>query len=79
MVDCKEAMHRLYQYLDRELHDDERLIVERHLADCPPCAGLYRFEENVLTFIGERCRRTAAPEQLRERVRKLCQPAPSAE
>ena len=72
-VDCKEAMHRVYQYLDRELSEDERALVERHLAHCPPCADLYQFEGNVLTFVGTRCRQTAAPEDLRNRVRRLCQ------
>jgi mycothiol system anti-sigma-R factor len=79
MVDCKEAMHRVYRYLDRELTADERAIVQRHLDGCPPCADLFRFEENVLTFVGRRCRQTEAPEQLRDRVRRLCQAPPSSD
>jgi mycothiol system anti-sigma-R factor len=72
-------MHRVYQYLDRELSAEERAIVQRHLDVCPPCADLYEFEENVLKFVGRRCRQTAAPEQLRDRVRKLCQTPPPTE
>jgi mycothiol system anti-sigma-R factor len=73
MDNCKEAVHRLYQYLDRELSEDEQRIVQTHLSHCPPCMELFRFEENVLTFIGSKCRETAAPAELRDRVRKLCQ------
>jgi mycothiol system anti-sigma-R factor len=80
MDNCKEAVHRLYQYLDRELSEDEQRVVQRHLSHCPPCLDLFRFEENVLTFVGDKCRETAAPANLRDRVRKLCQgsddPAP---
>jgi mycothiol system anti-sigma-R factor len=73
MHDCRETMHRLYQFLDRELSDNDRTVVEEHLSHCPPCRDLFRFEANVLTYIGETCRKTSAPPELRERVRKLCQ------
>jgi len=73
MDNCKEAVKRLNQYLDRELSDDEQRIVRQHLEHCPPCLDLFRFEENVLTFIGERCRQTMAPSSLRVKVQKLCQ------
>jgi mycothiol system anti-sigma-R factor len=73
MDNCKEAINRLNQYLDRELNDEEQQIVRRHLEHCPPCLDLFRFEENVLTFIGERCRQTMAPPSLRDKVQKLCQ------
>lgn len=76
MDNCKEALHRLYQYLDRELTEDEQLVVKRHLDRCPPCQHLFQFEENVLVFIGQQCRQTAAPAGLRERVQRLCQPDP---
>jgi len=73
MDNCKEAVHRLYQYLDRELTTDEQREVHTHLSHCPPCLDLFRFEENILTFVGSTCRETAAPAELRDRIRKLCQ------
>lgn len=72
MDDCRETMHRLYQFLDRELSDEDQREVRAHLAHCPPCQDLFRFEENVLLFIGETCRKTAAPPSLHDKVRKLC-------
>lgn len=73
MDNCKEAVARLNQYLDRELNEDEQQVVKKHLEHCPPCLDLFRFEENVLTFIGDRCRETTAPASLRDKVQKLCQ------
>lgn len=75
MDNCKEAVHRLYEYLDRELSMEEQQVVKTHLSHCPPCHELFRFEANVLTFIGTKCRETAAPADLRDRVKKLCQGA----
>ena len=73
MDNCKEAVDRLYQYLDRELNQDEQQVVKTHLERCPPCLDLFHFEENVLTFVGNRCRETIAPPSLRDKVQKLCQ------
>jgi mycothiol system anti-sigma-R factor len=73
MANCQDAIEHLYQYLDRELSATEQADVQQHLDRCPPCLGLFRFEENILRFVGEKCRQTAAPPALRDRVRKLCQ------
>jgi mycothiol system anti-sigma-R factor len=73
MANCQDAIEHLYQYLDRELNAAEQADVQRHLDRCPSCLGVFRFEENVLRFVGEQCRQTAAPAGLRDRVRKLCQ------
>jgi mycothiol system anti-sigma-R factor len=73
MVNCKEAIHNLYQYLDRELSPEELQVVKVHLDRCPPCRELFEFEANVLTLVGSRCRETVAPPELLDRVRKLVQ------
>lgn len=75
MGTCKQTIEHLYQYLDRELSAEERLEVQRHLDQCPPCRDHFRFEENVLSIIGQRCRQTSAPTELRDRVRKMCREA----
>lgn len=77
MANCREAVNRLYEFIDRELSLQELEEVQRHLDHCPPCLDLFRFEENVLTFVGEKCREVSAPSQLRDRVRKMCQDHPT--
>jgi mycothiol system anti-sigma-R factor len=77
MANCDETIAKLYEYLDRELSPDERREVEVHLSRCPPCREHFRFEYNVLSVIGKRCRETAAPAPLVEKVRKMCEGEPT--
>lgn len=72
MGDCKDTLDRLYEYLDRELSGDERVEVQRHLDDCPPCQDRFHFEENVLRLVRRCCRDVAAPPSLVEKVRRIC-------
>jgi mycothiol system anti-sigma-R factor len=76
MANCNDTIAKLYEYLDRELNLEERREVEMHLALCPPCRDHFRFEYNILSVIGERCRETAAPAELVARVRKMCNQGP---
>lgn len=71
MSRCEEIATLLYQYIDRELSEDEYHEVRRHLDDCPPCKHVFKLEENVLTVVGERCRRVCAPPNLIDRIRRL--------
>lgn len=71
MRNCEEIAELLYQYIDRELSDDEYREVQQHLNACPPCKEVFRLEENVLTIVGERCRKVCAPQNLIDRVRQL--------
>lgn len=73
MGTCKQTIEHLYQYIDRSLSDDELAEVRAHLDRCPPCRDHFRFEENILSVIGQRCRETSAPPALKDRVRRLCQ------
>lgn len=68
---CEEIATLLYQYIDRELSEDEYREVRRHLDDCPPCKHVFKLEENVLSLVGECCRRVSAPPNLIDRVRRL--------
>jgi anti-sigma factor (TIGR02949 family) len=44
-VTCRDVLEFLMAYLDGELPAHERMLFERHLAECPPCIdylGTYR-------------------------------------
>ncbi|MDQ1567790.1 MAG: putative zinc-finger, partial [Actinomycetota bacterium] len=43
-MDCNEAIHQIYHYLDGVLTDESRAAIARHLDFCPPCSGGYHFE-----------------------------------
>ena len=70
-MDCKSAIEKLYQYLDRELTVEEHREVKQHLDACPPCAQFFRFEEGLLSIVGDICRKQHAPESLRTKVQEL--------
>ncbi|MEX2655643.1 MAG: zf-HC2 domain-containing protein [Acidimicrobiia bacterium] len=48
---CKEALEKLYAYLDRELDADSLTAIRTHVEECPPCGGAFVFEEKLLTVI----------------------------
>jgi mycothiol system anti-sigma-R factor len=68
---CEQIVQVLYEYIDRELSEDEYHEVQQHLERCPPCKHVFKLEANMLTLVGERCRRVCAPQDLIDRVRRL--------
>ncbi len=44
---CRECEQLLQPYVDRDLTQDERAMVEQHLDGCGRCARCYRFEEGL--------------------------------
>lgn len=73
MMNCREAVEKLYGYLDRQLTEEETIEVQRHLDRCPSCADYFRFEKGVLTRIHQVCREVEVPSTLVDRVRKICE------
>jgi mycothiol system anti-sigma-R factor len=66
-ADCREAVERLYWYLDGELTVERRLTIQRHLDACHDCIEAYEFEAELRMAISRSCRETV-PESLVLRV-----------
>lgn len=66
-VDCVEAVHELYSYLDGELTEVRREEIRVHLDWCGPCGGAAQFEEELRRVIANRCK-DRVPQSLIERV-----------
>ena len=66
-VDCDEAVHQLYDFIDGELTDERRAQIVAHLDRCAPCAGAAEFEAELRQVIAERCR-DRVPDSLVQRV-----------
>jgi mycothiol system anti-sigma-R factor len=66
-VDCDEAVHQLYHYLDGELTEERRLEITVHLDRCGPCAGAAGFEAELRSVIANRCR-DRVPDSLLQRI-----------
>jgi mycothiol system anti-sigma-R factor len=67
MVDCSEAVERLYWFLDGELTVERRALIQRHLDDCHDCIEAYEFEAELRMAISKGCKE-AVPESLRQRI-----------
>ena len=71
-LECREAIERLYEYLDRELTPEVREEVERHLRMCGDCVKHFEFERAFLRFLEARARgRGAGPDVKRRILREL--------
>jgi mycothiol system anti-sigma-R factor len=68
MSDCEDALHELYGFLDGELTDDRRKLIQHHLDDCQPCAEPYDFEAELRQVIRRKCQEQV-PETLMAKVR----------
>ena len=66
-VNCEEAVHELYIYLDGELTEERREEIRIHLDYCGPCGGAAEFEAELRRVIANRCK-DRVPESLIHRV-----------
>ena len=66
-IDCTEAVHELYHYLDGELTEERREVIRVHLDFCGPCGGAAEFEAELRKVIANRCK-DRVPESLIQRV-----------
>lgn len=69
-VNCTEAVHVLYHFLDGELTPERRLLIEYHLDSCSPCLEAFEFEIELRDLIKQRCREQV-PDELLFRIKNL--------
>ena len=65
--ECSEAVEVLYHFLDGQLTEERRILIKRHLDDCPPCLDAFDFEAELRVVIAHKCRERVH-EELRWRV-----------
>jgi mycothiol system anti-sigma-R factor len=66
-MNCDEAVHQLYHFLDGELTDVRRAQISEHLTYCAPCGGAVEFEAELRIVIASHCR-DHVPESLIRRI-----------
>ncbi|HTY70903.1 MAG TPA: mycothiol system anti-sigma-R factor [Actinomycetes bacterium] len=67
-TDCREALERVYSYIDGEIPDEEKLRIRQHLDECAPCLRQYGIEQEVKVLIARCCGAETASRELRSRV-----------
>ena len=70
MIDCEEALRRLAEYLDAELHGEPEREMAQHLERCRSCFSRVEFEKRLKERTAE-LRREPVPADLDGRIRKL--------
>jgi len=66
-VECREALDRLFEYLDEELPDADAARMRAHIEDCAPCLQELGIEEHVKMLVRRSCTEEA-PAQLHLRI-----------
>jgi anti-sigma factor (TIGR02949 family) len=67
-MDCREALDRLYEYLDGELTPERSEAMRAHLTCCAHCFAISDFEAAYRRFLAARARARGAPSELKRRV-----------
>lgn len=52
-LDCRQALHRLFEFLDHELDPEEREAVQHHLSACRSCFSRAEFERRLKRKVHE--------------------------
>jgi mycothiol system anti-sigma-R factor len=66
-MNCDEAVHQLYHFLDGELTEERRVLISEHLTYCGPCGGAAEFEVELRLVIANHCK-DRVPESLIRRI-----------
>lgn len=71
MIDCREAVRRMWAYLDHELDAKPVTEFEAHLESCQRCCGELEFSRHLREMVADEERVPAMPPDLRSRIEIL--------
>ncbi|NLJ54817.1 MAG: mycothiol system anti-sigma-R factor [Intrasporangiaceae bacterium] len=67
-TDCSEFLFRIYEYIDGEMGQEERLRFEAHVKTCTPCLRQHEVDRTVKSLIRRAAPPAVAPESLRAAI-----------
>lgn len=71
MIDCREAVRRMWAYLDHELEAKPVSEFEDHLETCRRCCGELEFSRHLRGMVADAERTAAMPSDVRSRIESL--------
>jgi anti-sigma factor (TIGR02949 family) len=71
MIDCTEAVRRMWAYLEHELDATPGAEFEVHLETCQRCCGELEFSRHLREVVAEGEGATPVPPELRSRIEIL--------
>jgi anti-sigma factor (TIGR02949 family) len=69
-IDCEEALHRLLDFLNAELHGASLQELEQHLERCRSCFSRFEFEKRLKAHIAA-LGSEPVPADLQDRIRNV--------
>ncbi len=67
-TDCSETLHRVYEYLDGEMTQDDTQRIAQHLDECAPCLQQYNLDKALKALVKRSCQCEEAPVALRTQI-----------
>ncbi len=64
---CDDALDRLYEFIDKELPDEDLHRIDEHLHKCSPCKSEMELRVKIKELVHSHTREKA-PEELRHRI-----------
>lgn len=71
MIDCREAVRRMWAYLDHELEAQPVTEFEAHLETCQRCCGELEFSRHLREMVADDERSPAMPSDVRSRIETI--------
>lgn len=69
-IECEEAIRKMLEYLDDELHDHDHDVMESHFESCRSCYSRMEFEKRLKNMVGS-VETEPATSSLRDRIKKI--------
>lgn len=79
MINCREAVRRMWAYLERALEQPQASELDAHLETCKRCCGELEFARQLRQLVAESERVEAMPPDLRARLELVLRGIPSAD
>lgn len=70
VIECEEAIRRMLEYIDNELHDHDHEEMQQHLDSCRECYTRMEFEQRLKGMVHE-ARDQKAPPGLNNRIKNI--------
>lgn len=71
MIDCTEAVRRMWAYLEHALEPTPAAEFETHLDTCQRCCGELEFSQRMREMVADRAAAPALPPDVRSRLEGL--------
>ncbi len=71
MIDCREAVRRMWAYLEDDLAGTPESEFEAHLESCQRCCGELEFSRHLRQTVAEKEGVTPVTPELRSRIESL--------